>query len=305
MANRFYKPGGQRAATTGDLFAAIARRYDVMNDLQSLGLHRLWKRRLVRLARVRPGEQALDVCCGTGDIAFALAQRGVSVVGLDFSEPMLAVAKARRQPAMGREWGRPVTSPGDTLNPRFLKGDALHIPFSDGTFDIVTVGYGLRNLADWETGLREMQRVARPGGRLLVLDFGKPDNALVRGVYFAYLKWIVPALGRWVCGNADAYAYILESLRHYAAQEGVAVRMRGIGLVNVRVVNMLGGMMSIHYGEKPGAQSSLSHRMGEGGSAKSGLGRAAARSLPGRSETTKDLRGLRKFSWIRFFLHYP
>ncbi len=129
-------------------------------------------------------------------------------------------------------------------------GDAQRLPFPANSFDIVTVGYGLRNLANWETGLREMQRVARSGGRLVVLDFGKPDNAFWRALYFGYLKLFVPCLGRIFCGNASAYAYILESLKHYPAQRGVAEHMRALGLTEVKVVNLLGGAMSINFGEK-------------------------------------------------------
>jgi demethylmenaquinone methyltransferase/2-methoxy-6-polyprenyl-1,4-benzoquinol methylase len=240
MTNEFYQPGEQRAAKVNDLFAAIAPRYDRINDLQSFGLHRWWKRRLVRLARPRPGERALDLCCGTGDIAFALTRRGAEVTGLDFSETMLAVARSRQA----------ANSKSEIQNPKFLQGDAQKISFADRSFDIVTVGYGLRNLASWETGLAEMRRVARPGARLLVLDFGKPGNALWRRIYFSYLRIFVPVLGRVFCGNAAAYAYILESLRHYPAQRGVEAKMRELGLRNVRIVHLLGGVMSINYGEK-------------------------------------------------------
>jgi demethylmenaquinone methyltransferase/2-methoxy-6-polyprenyl-1,4-benzoquinol methylase len=136
-------------------------------------------------------------------------------------------------------------------NPRFIQGDAMKLPFAGNSFDTVTVGYGLRNLASWETGLSEMLRVAQPGGRVLVLDFGKPDNAGWRAVYFAYLRLFVPILGRVFCGNASAYAYILESLKHYPAQNGVAEKMRELGMSNVRIINLLGSVMSINYGEKP------------------------------------------------------
>ena len=124
----------------------------------------------------------------------------------------------------------------------------MQLPYPDAQFDIVTVGYGLRNLASWETGLSEMVRVAKPGARLLVLDFGKPDNALWRAAYFSYLRLFVPLLGLLVCRNASAYAYILESLRHYPAQRGVEAWMRERGLTQVRVDNFLGGAMSINYG---------------------------------------------------------
>jgi len=252
MANVFYTPGEERAAKVNELFAAIAPRYDLINDLQSFGLHRRWKERLVRMARVRPGERALDLCCGTGDIALALARNGARVIGLDFNPPMLEVARRKQAAEAGhRRQKISESSSGAERNPDFIDGDALRIPFADNSFEIVTVGYGLRNLASWEAGIAEMRRVAKPGGRLLVLDFGKPDNALWREIYFGYLKLFVPLIGRIVCGNAPAYAYILESLRHYPSPAGVAQRMRELGLTAVQVVAPLGGVMSIHYAEKP------------------------------------------------------
>src|SRR5712691_11677406 len=206
MANKYYQPGEKRSAKVSDFFATIAPRYDLVNDLQSFGLHRYWKRRLVRLAAPRPGERALDLCCGTGDIAFALARHGAEVIGLDFSEPMLAVARTkggvqsppvpRRGSAEGGEGGKSKALSNRESQianrkfeiPQFLHGDAQQTPFPDNHFEIVTIGYGLRNLASWEAGLSEMLRVAKPGGRLLVLDFGKPENALWRLAYYAYLR---------------------------------------------------------------------------------------------------------------------
>ena len=252
MSNVFYAPGEQRAAKVADLFAAIARRYDLLNDLQSFGLHRRWKRRVVELAAVRSGQRALDVCCGTGDIALALAQRGADVTGLDFSPAMLEMARARSRKSEAGDQKSEVGTPSSVLRPPvFLQGDAQQLPFPDHSFDAVTIGYGLRNLSSCETGLREMLRVARPGGRLVVLDFGKPPNALWRAIYFAHLKISVPLMGWLFAGNADAYAYILESLKHYPAQQGVAEKMRELNLSNVRVINLLGGAMAINYGEKP------------------------------------------------------
>ena len=241
MSNVFYAPGEQRAAKVSDLFAAIARRYDLLNDVQSFGLHRRWKRRVAELARVTPGARALDVCCGTGDIAFALARRGAEATGLDFSGPMLAIAAAKS----------PADPPAASRQPQFVEGDAQQLPFPENSFDILTVGYGLRNLASWERGLEEMHRVARPGARLVVLDFGKPPNVLWRKIYFAHLKLSVPLVGWLFCGNAQAYAYILESLNHFPAQIGIAEKMRALNLTNVRVLNLLGGAMAINYGEKP------------------------------------------------------
>jgi demethylmenaquinone methyltransferase/2-methoxy-6-polyprenyl-1,4-benzoquinol methylase len=123
--------------------------------------------------------------------------------------------------------------------------------FPDASFDAVTMGYGLRNLSGWEAGLREMMRVAKPGGRVVILEFGKPDNALWRAIYMGYLRFAVPVMGLAFCGNAAAYSYILESLRHYPGQRGVAAKMTELGLVSVKIINLLGGAMSINYGEKP------------------------------------------------------
>jgi len=155
---------------------------------------------------------------------------------------MLAVANERLNAARVR--GR---APGEV---QFLQGDAQQIPFPDRSFAVVTISYGLRNLADMERGLRRMLRVLQPGGRVLVLDFGKPDNALWRGVYFAYLRRFVPLMGRIFCGDPETHSYILESLLHYAAQKGVAAKMRELGFDDVRILNLMGGIMSINYGAK-------------------------------------------------------
>ena len=246
MGNQFYEPGERRAERVNDLFNAIAPRYDLINDLQSFGLHRWWKRRLLQLTAVKPGETALDLCCGTGDVAFALAEAGARVSGMDFSASMLAVAEERK--AKGKRQKAKVDGPTD---PMFLQGDALHTPFPDAHFDIVTISYGLRNLASVDKGLREMWRVLKPGGRLMVLDFGKPDNAAWRSAYFGYLRFAVPVFGRLFCKNAEAYAYILESLQHYPAQRGVDEKLRALGAVEARIVNFLGGVMSINAAAKP------------------------------------------------------
>ena len=223
-----------------DLFAAIAPRYDLINDLQSFGLHRLWKRRLTRLAAPQPGTRVLDLCCGTGDVALAMAQAGAQVVGLDFSEAMLKVARERLK-------ARQLQFTGGI---EFIRSDALNVPFADGSFDVVTVSYGLRNLASWERGLREMWRVTKPNGRLLVLDFGKPANPFWRAVYFSYLRWVVPVFGKIFCGDSQTYAYILESLEHFPAPQGIAAAMRELRCNEVRIVNLLGGTMGIATGRR-------------------------------------------------------
>jgi demethylmenaquinone methyltransferase/2-methoxy-6-polyprenyl-1,4-benzoquinol methylase len=237
--SKYYVEGRQRAEKVEDLFAAVAPRYDLINDLQSLGLHRLWKRRLVRETGAGPGRRALDVCCGTGDVALALARAGAEVTGLDFSEPMLTVAR-RRAAAFGP--GAPV----------FGQADALHLPVADAVFDVVTVAYGLRNLADLDQGLAELTRVLKPGGRLVALEFGRPPWGPWRWAYFQYLRVLVPLFGRWFCGDADTHSYILASLERYPAQRGVDERLRRLGCRETRVIDLLGGAMSLNVGVWPG-----------------------------------------------------
>jgi demethylmenaquinone methyltransferase/2-methoxy-6-polyprenyl-1,4-benzoquinol methylase len=239
VASKFYVEGETRAARVEDLFAIIAPRYDLINDLQSFGLHRWWKRRLLRLAAVQPGEAALDVCCGTGDVAFALAAAGAQVTGFDFSEPMLQVACERSGKL-----------PAGVTPPVFRQGDALNLPFADASFEVVTISYGLRNLADFDRGMRELTRLLRPQGRLLVLDFGKPDNPLWRWGYFQYLRWFVPVFGRVFCGDGDTHGYILESLRKYPAQRGVDAKLAELGFTDRRVINLLGGVMGINWARR-------------------------------------------------------
>jgi demethylmenaquinone methyltransferase/2-methoxy-6-polyprenyl-1,4-benzoquinol methylase len=250
MASKFFEPGARRSAKVHELFAKIAPRYDLINDLQSFGLHRYWKGRVVNLAQVKAGIRALDVCCGTGDLALAMARRGALVTGVDFSEEMLEVARGRVSKVQSPKSKVQALSSEAGAGIKFVCGDAEQLPFPENSFEVVTIGYGLRNLASFETGLKEMQRVAKGGGRLIVLDFGKPENRILRTLYFGYLRLFVPLLGLVFCGSVDAYSYILESLKHYPAQRGVAEAMERIGLVNVRIINLLGGIMSINYGEK-------------------------------------------------------
>lgn len=237
MASKYYAEGGQRASKVEDLFAAVAPRYDLVNDLQSLGLHRAWKRRLVRAAQPGPGLVAIDLCCGTGDVAFALAAAGAVVTGIDFSPAMLDVA--RRRPS------RP--------HVQFMQGDAMALPLLDATADIVTIAYGLRNVADVDRALVECRRVLRPGGRLVILEFGKPANPAWRWLYFQYLRWIVPVFGRLFCGDADTHGYILDSLLRYPGQRGIDDRLRRLGFSDGQVVDLVGGAMSLNVARAPGA----------------------------------------------------
>jgi demethylmenaquinone methyltransferase/2-methoxy-6-polyprenyl-1,4-benzoquinol methylase len=241
MASKFFVPGTERAPKVGDLFATIAPRYDVINDLQSFGMHRLWKHQMVAAATLQPGDHALDVCCGTGDVTFKLAQTGADTVGFDFSQPMLDVAKGR---------AAQVPLPAGSGTVEFQQGDALNLPFADRSFDVVTISYGLRNLADFQRGLRELNRVLKPGGRLLVLDFGKPDFLPWRWVYYQYLERICPLFGKIFCGDGDTHGYILDSLKAYPAQHGVDSGLRELGFTETRIQTFLGGTMTLNIGRR-------------------------------------------------------
>jgi len=227
MQSKFYQADEHRAERVRELFATIARRYDLLNDVMTLGLHRHWKQRLVELAG-NPHD-VLDLCCGTGDIALRFE---CQTVGVDFTEEMLRVAQSR---AAGN----------------WVRSDALRLPFREGSFDVVSIGYGLRNLADIERGLREIYRVLRPGGKLLSLDFGKPESAWLRRAYFAHLRFHLPLMGRWSCGDADAYSYILASLEAYPAQRGIEALMEQIGYRECGFQEFVGGTMAINFGRKP------------------------------------------------------
>ena len=223
------------------MFSLLARRYDLINDLMSFGLHRRWKRETIRLALAgRSGAvRVLDLCCGTGDLAFLAEDEGrkAKVVGVDFTLPMLAVARRRRAAGRHRSF--------------FVEGEALRLPFPSGSFEAITIGYGLRNIADPPAALAEMRRVLAPGGRLVVLDFGKPDSPLANALYVGYLNTVMPALGWAFHGDSQTYRYIPDSLKRYPAQRGVVALMRSAGFANARYENRLLGAMGLNVGEAP------------------------------------------------------
>lgn len=245
MANKYLSYDAERAPKVRAMFSRLARRYDFLNDVMSLGLHRVWKRDVIRLAlsgRAGPS-RILDLCCGTGDLAFlagSAAGAGSHVVGLDFTLAMLGVARERR------DAGRPAA---------FAQGDAMRLPFAGASFDAVTMGYGLRNVADPLGCLREVRRVLAPGGRIVVLDFGKPDHPVPRAVYGAFLKTAMPAVGWLFHGDADTYLYIPDSLARYPAQRGVRDLMVQAGLAGARYENRMLGAMGLNVGEAPGRAS--------------------------------------------------
>lgn len=222
------------------LFHTIADRYDLITRLLSFGLDRRWKLRLAALARPVAGAPVLDLACGTGDIAFELAQSGAGVIGLDVTHRMLQLARALAE----------ATPPGRAV--RFVTGDMMALPFPEASFDVVTTGYGLRNVPRIDGALAEIRRVLRPGGLLLSLDFDRPRNPLVRGIYLGYLTIVGSVLGWILHRDPDTYRYIPESIRRYPGAAGVSSMLRDAGFGETRVVPLLGGLMAINVATAPG-----------------------------------------------------
>ncbi len=227
----------EKAARVGRVFDAVADRYDVMNDVMSLGLHRLWKAFAVGVARVRPGERILDIASGSGDLARALRARGADVCMTDINYRML-------------ERGRDRTLDAGQLAPA-IQCDAEHLPLPDAHFDCVTVGFGLRNMTHKDRALAEMTRVLKPGGRLLVLEFSRVWKALEKP-YAWYSFEVLPQLGARIAGDAAAYRYLAESIRMHPDQRELAAMMEGAGLGGVEYFNLAAGVVALHRGWKLG-----------------------------------------------------
>jgi demethylmenaquinone methyltransferase/2-methoxy-6-polyprenyl-1,4-benzoquinol methylase len=222
------------------MFDRIAGLYDRMNTVMTAGLHHRWRRRAADLAALGPGGRALDVATGTGDLALELAERvspGGEVVATDFSERMLELARAK---ASSRSFG-----PGTGVVVR--AANALELPFDDGEFDAATVGFGARNFSDLEQGLREMARVVRPGGRVVVLEITTPRRPPLSLFFELWFDHIVPALGR-VAGDAQAYSYLPSSVRRFPGPQELAETMSRCGLAQIRYVLTAGGIIALHQG---------------------------------------------------------
>ena len=213
------------------MFDRIARVYDRMNSVMTAGMHHRWRERAADLARVGPGSRALDVGTGTGDLAIELRRRGASVTGLDFAPAMLDVAR------------------GKAPDIDFTRGDAMALPYDDAGFDAVTVGFGARNFADLDRGLREMTRVALPGGRVVVLEITTPRQPPLSWFFKAWFDRAVPALGR-VAADPEAYTYLPSSVRRFPGPEELAARMHAAGLEDVRWIVTAGGIIALHVGTR-------------------------------------------------------
>ena len=221
------------------MFDRIAGVYDLMNSAMTAGMHHRWRARAVDAAEIGPGDAALDVCCGTGDLTIELARRvgpEGRVLGSDFSERMLDLARDK-------------SVPEGAARPVFEWADALALPHDDAKFDAVTVGFGVRNLLDLDAGIAEMTRVLKPGGRLVILEITQPQRPPLSTFFSIWFDRLVPLIGT-LAGDRDAYSYLPESVKRFPPPEGLAAKLDAAGLESVRWTILAGGIIAIHSGTK-------------------------------------------------------
>ena len=223
----------KKPVDVASMFDTVAEKYDVTNDVLSLGQDRLWRRAVVKAVDAQPGERILDIAAGTGTSSEPWADAEIEVVPADFSLGMLRVGR-RRRPDMP-----------------FTAADATHLPFADGSFDAVTMSFGLRNVSEPAAALAEFRRVTRPGGRLVLCEFSRPVNRAFRAVYLHYLMAALPAVARRVSSSPDSYVYLAESIQAWPAQRAMAERIAGAGWVGVKWRNLSGGVVALHRATKP------------------------------------------------------
>ncbi len=235
-------PESQKAEKVAEVFHSVAARYDIMNDVLSGGMHRLWKRFTIELSGVRPSNTVLDIAGGTGDLSrkfSSLVGPTGEVVLADINASMLKVGRDR------------LLDKGVASNIRFVQADAEKLPFPDNYFDVVTIAFGLRNVTHKEDALRSMLRVLKPGGRLLVLEFSKPSNPLLSKFYDAYSFKFMPLAGKLITDDAESYRYLAESIRMHPDQDTLKAMMSEAGFERVTFHNMTGGIVALHRGIKP------------------------------------------------------
>jgi demethylmenaquinone methyltransferase/2-methoxy-6-polyprenyl-1,4-benzoquinol methylase len=234
-------PANEKSGRVADVFHAVAQKYDLMNDLMSFGLHRLWKRFAIAQANVRPGQIILDVAGGTGDLTKAFARltgKNGLVVLADINEKMLQQGRER------------LLDEGIVGNVKFVQADAENLPFADDYFDCISIAFGLRNVTDKAAALRSMLRVLKPGCKLLVLEFSKPALPLLNTLYDKFSFNVIPKLGEWICNDAASYQYLVESIRMHPNQDTLKNDMLAAGFEDVIYHNLSGGIVALHKGFK-------------------------------------------------------
>lgn len=233
-------PEADKAGMVHGVFSRVASKYDVMNDLMSMGIHRIWKDAMMDWLAPRSGQRLLDVAGGTGDVAFRFLKRaaGATAVVCDMTEPMLIEGRKRAEAA----------SMAESLD--WVVGDAMALPFPDASFDVYTISFGIRNVTRVGDALREAYRVLRPGGRLMVLEFSQIPNDLMQKVYDLYSFSVIPVMGQIVAGDRDSYQYLVESIRKFPDQDTFAAMIREAGFGQVKYRNMSMGIAALHSGWK-------------------------------------------------------
>lgn len=233
-------PASEKAGMVHGVFSRVASKYDVMNDLMSVGIHRIWKDAMMDWLAPRPGQRLLDVAGGTGDVAFRFLKRapGASAVVCDMTEPMLIEGRKRAE----------AESMAQSLD--WVVGDAMALPFPDNSFDVYTISFGIRNVTRIPDALRDAYRVLRPGGRLMVLEFSQIPNDLLQKAYDLYSFNVIPAMGQIVAGDRASYQYLVESIRKFPDQETFAQMIREAGFGQVKYRNLSLGIAALHSGWK-------------------------------------------------------
>lgn len=234
-------PLEEKARKVAGVFRSVAGKYDVMNDLMSFGVHRLWKRFCLNVSGVRSGQHVLDLAGGTGDLALKFVDRvgpRGSVVLSDINAAMLEQGRLR------------MLDRGIVESIEYVQANAESLPFADNRFDCITIAFGLRNVTDKDKALRSMYRVLKPGGRLLVLEFSKPATRALEKLYDVYSFNVIPKLGRWVAGDESSYQYLVESIRMHPDQETLKTMMESAGYEGVEYFNLSGGIVALHRGYK-------------------------------------------------------
>ena len=232
-------PKEEKQAMVADVFHSVAAKYDVMNDLMSFGIHRLWKRFTIDMSGVRPGNKVLDLAGGTGDLTKKFSKivgPSGKVVLADINSSMLEVGRER------------LTNQGYVGNIEYVQANAQYLPFEDNTFDVITIAFGLRNVTDKDEALRSMFRVLKPGGRLLVLEFSQTTNPLLKKAYDIYSFTALPLMGKLVTNDSESYKYLAESIRMHPDQETLKGMMEDAGFNRVSYHNMTAGMVALHRG---------------------------------------------------------
>lgn len=237
MAVILDKSNGQIAG----MFNSIAHRYDLLNHLLSLGIDNIWRRKLLKSAMRSHPENALDIACGTGDLTIALAKRGIKVTGLDIAQEMMEYAKLKSKKIAGRK---------NIQLPDFVHSPAESLPFRENSFDIVSIGFGIRNFSDRKKSLSEIYRVLKPGGKLMVLEFAQPKNYILRTLFNLYFRNILPLIGKIISGNNHAYKYLTDSVEEFPKYEEFGKELKDSGLNNLDYKPLTGGIALLYTAVK-------------------------------------------------------